>query len=569
MNHEPLNILLIDDDELDRMAILRQLKKQDVNHSVTVATTGEQGLSQIREQCHDVVLLDYRLTNMTGLDILKILNQENLLTMPVIMLSGIDDEDLMLKCLEQNAQDFLLKPEVTGKSLLRSIRYSKERKLMQQQLLALAKYDPLTGLANRELFIDSVRKGISKSKRHDKQFAVLFIDIDHFKLINDSLGHSTGDELLKSIGYRLQNSLREEDFVARLGGDEFGVIIDNVENIDSVARVASKIISNIKPAHQCNQHELNVSPSIGISIYPECGTDTESLLQAADTAMYEVKRSGRNNFQFFSTAMQHQVTEQLRMENTLRHALDRDEFSLHFQPQVDAVSQQIVGTEALLRWENPEIGRVPPDQFIPVAEDVGVINEIGKWVLSNACRQNIEWSKQLELGSHLSISINVSLVQLRSDEFLEYLRQLLSEIQITPQLIVVEITESIMSDDPDDMILLLQKIHDLGVLIAIDDFGTGYSSLSYLRNLPIDILKIDQTFVSDIGVSDDGEAIVKTIIALGHNLGLQTIAEGVENQSQVDFLVEHHCNILQGYFFSRPLEAEKVTQQLLENRTKK
>ncbi len=566
MDHEPLDILLIDDDELDRKSILRQIKSQNLDHSIAIAETGEEGLRQLREIRPGVVLLDYRLANMTGLDILETLNRENLLTMPVIMLSGMDDESLMLKCLEHGAQDFLVKSEVTGKTLLRAIRYAKERKYLQQQLLTLAKYDPLTGLANRELFTDRMKTGIAKAKRHNERFAVLFIDIDHFKVINDSLGHSTGDELLKSIGLRLQNSMREEDVVARLGGDEFGVLIDDIENIDSVARIATNLISNLKPPHQCNQNELVVSPSIGISIYPECGTDIGSLVQAADTAMYEVKRNGRNSFQFFSSIMQQQVAYQLKLENALRQAVECEEFNLHYQPQFNAITQRVVATEALLRWNNPEIGQVTPDQFIPVAEDTGLIKEIGMWVLSNACQQNIKWSTREEIRSPLSISINVSIVQLKSDEFLDYLTRLLSETQIVPRHLVLEITESIMSDDPDDMIHMLTRIHDLGVLIAIDDFGTGYSSLSYLRNLPIDILKIDQTFVSDIGVSVEGEAIVKTIISLAHNLGLQVIAEGVENKGQVDFLVEHHCDILQGYFFSRPVGAEELTRHICKER---
>ncbi len=264
--------------------------------------------------------------------------------------------------------------------------------------------------------------------------------------------------------------------------------------------------------------------------------------------------------------MQQQVADQLKLENALRQAVKSDEFSLHYQPQLNATTRQVVATEALLRWSNPEIGQITPDRFIPVAEDTGLIREIGMWVLSNACQQNMKWSAHEEISSPLSVSINVSLVQLKSDEFLDYLTRLLSEAQIVPRQLVLEITESIMSDDPDEMIRMLKRIHDLGVLIAIDDFGTGYSSLGYLRNLPIDILKIDQTFVSDIGVSVEGEAIVKTIISLAHNLGLQVIAEGVENQNQVDFLVEHHCDVLQGYFFSRPVKAEELTQCILEGR---
>ncbi|MCP3673063.1 MAG: EAL domain-containing protein [Gammaproteobacteria bacterium] len=567
MISESINILLIDDDELDRKAVLRQLKKSNLDEMITVAKTGDDGLEKIRHGNFDVVLLDYRLSNMTGINILDTLAREKILTMPVIMISGMDDESLMLKCLEHGAQDFLVKSEVNKKILMRAIRYAQERKNLQQQLISLAKYDSLTGLANRELFLNSLTKSINKAKRNSSQLAVLFIDIDHFKIINDSLGHSTGDELLKSIASRLQNSMRAEDMVARLGGDEFAILLDDIDNIDSIAKIAAKIIASLKPYHLCNNHELNVSPSIGISTFPECGIDTESLIQAADTAMYEVKRNGRNSFQFFSDSMQLLVSRKLNIENALRYAIIQNEFTIHYQPQIDAKTQRIVATEALIRWNNKNLGNVTPDEFIPIAEDSGHIKKLGAWVFVQACNTSIQWTEQQFNAQPLTISINVSIVQLKSDGFIDELKELLSQVSLPPKHIVLEITESIMTDDPDAMVTLLSNIQALGISIAIDDFGTGYSSLSYLRRLPIDILKIDQSFVADIGINKNGEAIVKTIITLAHNLGLEVIAEGVENQTQTDFLVNYECDTLQGYYFSRPIAADEITELLKSKAT--
>ncbi len=554
------NILLIDDDEIDRKAILRQLKKNNRDDSVTVAKSGEEGLELIRQNSFDVILLDFRLANMTGLEILDILTQEKLLLMPIIMLSGMDDESLMLKCLEHGAQDFLLKGEVNQKILSRAIRYATERKNLQRQLVTLAKYDSLTGLANRELFFSHLNASLNKAKRQLAQLAILFIDIDNFKTINDSLGHSTGDELLKSIAERLQQSMRSEDFVARLGGDEFAIILNDIGSVESVGKIAIKIMTRLEPGHICNNFELNVNPSIGISTFPECGTTAESLIQAADTAMYEVKRTGRNSFQFFSESMQKMVSRKLIIENNLRCAIDRNELFLQYQPQLESETLKIVSTEALLRWHNMNLGHVTPTEFIPVAEDTGLINKLGAWVLSTASDQNVKWNKQQLTSIPLSISINVSLVQLKSGGFVGELKDLLSKLSLSPQQIVLEITESIMSDNPDVMIMILKEIRSLGILIAIDDFGTGYSSLNYLRKLPIDILKIDQSFVADIGCNTKGEAIVKTIIALAQNLGLKVIAEGVENRSQADFLVAHKCDILQGFYFSRSVDAEQLVE---------
>lgn len=559
MKAKPLNILLIEDDGIDSKAIVRQLSAPALAHHITVVSCGESGLNKIRSNHYDVVLLDYRLANMTAVEILLIMNSENLLTMPVIVLSIIDDESLMLKCLEHGAQDYLLKSEVSPKILLRAMRYAGERKALQQQLVRMAKFDSLTGLANRELFVNGLQDAIAKAKRRNGLFAVLFIDLDHFKIINDTLGHAIGDELLISVGERLKVAVRDEDVVARLGGDEFAILLEDIKGGNNAARIAEKVLSELEPEHHCDQHIVNISPSIGIAIYPECGADVESLMQAADAAMYEAKNSGRNNFQFFSTQMKQLVASRLSIEDGLHQAMVSNELTLHYQPQVDAKTQQVVATEALLRWHHPEFGNVLPEAFIPIAEDIGLINAIGAWVLLTSGQQQATWSNNGKITMPLSLAVNISMIQLKSAKFVDQLFLLLSQIAIRPEQLVLEVTEATLLSNPDEMAKTLIRIKGLGVGLCIDDFGTGYSSLAYLAKLPLDSLKIDLSFVAGIGSDKKAEGVVLSIISLAHHLGLKVIAEGVENQQQMDFLVNNQCDILQGYYLSHPVAAAELT----------
>lgn len=563
---QALNILLIDDDDIDRQFIRRKLANQNIDIQCTEAASSEAGITLLKDQPFDVVLLDFRLANQTGLEVLQTMSQQNLLDVPVIILSGMEDDTLMLKCLEHGAQDYLVKDEVNSKILLRAIHYAKERKQLQTQLLTLAKQDPLTGLANRERFNETLIAAIGKAKRRNDLLAVLFIDLDHFKEVNDTLGHSVGDKLLISVSQRLKNALRQEDVVARLGGDEFAILTENIKDPDNAAKIAKKIIMDLQPPHACHQHEIRISPSIGIAHYPHCGSNFESLLQAADTAMYEAKKQGRNNFRFFSLQMQQKMEKRLALENALRQAIKLQELDLYYQPQIEVNTLTITAMEALLRWENQPFDEIPPDQFIKIAEESGMIDSLGAWVLYQACLQSKQWADTMPMTKPLDISVNVSLQQLKNEVFFKGLTQTLALTTLNPSHLVIEITESIIADEPKETIALLQKIHDLGVRIAIDDFGTGYSSLSYLRQLPIDILKIDQSFIADIGNNEDGEAIVKTIISLAHNLRLHVIAEGVETQTQVDFLKKYQCDSLQGYYFSQPMNSSMMQQYLEKER---
>jgi diguanylate cyclase (GGDEF)-like protein/PAS domain S-box-containing protein len=432
-----------------------------------------------------------------------------------------------------------------------------------RQLQELATFDTLTGLQNRNTFVHRVKESISRCERGDQaMFAVLFIDLDHFKEINDSMGHMVGDDLLKSVSQRLVDSVRDEDSVSRLGGDEFAVVAEGISHPVDTAKVAQKIITALEEPHIFDHHEVTISPSIGVASYPNCGETVETLLQAADAAMYVAKSKGRNNYQFYIEEMNDNAMLRLQLESCLRHAIEREELTLYYQPQIDIVTEKVVAMEALLRWNNPELGRVSPAEFIPIAEETGVIKSIGEWVMRTACEENEKLVNACDCPVNIRVAVNVSLIQLRQADFVNQLRLIVHETGISANNLEVEVTESVMADDADNVVDCLQSIRDMGVKIAMDDFGTGYSSLGYLKRLPLDVLKIDQIFISDIGVDKQGESIVKTIIAMAHHLGLEVIAEGVENKVQLDFLREHNCNMAQGYFFSSPLPLEQAVKYL-------
>jgi diguanylate cyclase (GGDEF)-like protein len=383
---------------------------------------------------------------------------------------------------------------------------------------------------------------------------VLFIDLDRFKVINDTLGHQVGDQLLIEVAKRLTAAVRESDSVARLGGDEFVIALPDMNTPVDAASVAAKIVESLAEPILVGDHQLHTSPSIGISVYPSDGTDADTIMRNADTAMYHAKALGRNNFQFYAEEMNRNASERLDIENRLRHALARNEFELHYQPQLAIEGTQVIGVEALLRW-NPADGRsVSPARFIPIAEDTGMIIAIGEWVLRTACRQVKTW---IDAGvPPLRVAVNVSARQLRKQDFPDLVASALADSGLPARLLEIEITESAVMEEPEEACLILNKLKTMGVTLAIDDFGTGYSSLAYLKLFPIDNLKIDRSFVTDIGRHTDDAAIAISTIALAHSLGINVIAEGVETDAQHDLLRSHHCNEVQGFLFSRPLAAD-------------
>jgi diguanylate cyclase (GGDEF)-like protein/PAS domain S-box-containing protein len=431
---------------------------------------------------------------------------------------------------------------------------------MAIQLAHSAEHDFLTGLPNRMVMNDRVNQAITLAPRHMKKVAVLFLDLDGFKHINDSLGHPIGDKLLQSIGKRLADCVRGSDTVSRQGGDEFVVLLSEVEHSEDAAITARRMLSAVAEPHTIGHHDLHVTTSIGVSVYPDDGLDAETLIKNADTAMYQAKENGRQSYQFFKPSMNVRAVERQSIEESLRRALERCEFTLNYQPLIDLKTGEISGAEALLRWTNPARGLVSPAQFIPVAEDCGLILPIGKWVLREACKQARAWQNAgLALGT---IAVNISAMEFRDDKFLEEVFAIINDTGLDPKFLELELTESVLMERAEATESILKTLRARGVQVAVDDFGTGYSSLSYLRRLPIDALKIDQSFVRQLTTDPDETTIVTAVIGMGRSLKLRVVAEGVETQQQLAFLQEHECDEAQGYYFSRPVLPQQFAKLL-------
>ncbi|MBV1931253.1 MAG: EAL domain-containing protein [Porticoccaceae bacterium] len=445
-----------------------------------------------------------------------------------------------------------------------------EQKNTRQEIETLAYYDPLTGLANRRLLLDRLQQCCSQAERRGSSGALLFIDLDHFKLLNDSLGHQVGDELLIEVGHRLQACLRTEDTVARMGGDEFVVLLPSISGdpglvASRVHTVAGKVGRSIAKDYIFNDNHYQMSGSIGVAIFPEDGTKANIILQHADAAMYLAKKSGRDTVAFYHASLQTEADSRLSLEAGLRNATDRGELELYYQPQVDvAHGGQVVGAEALLRWNHPENGLVMPDTFIPVAEETGLILSVGKWVLGRACVQCALWNEGRDEKNRIGIAVNVSPVQFRHQNFVGEVKSIISEQGLDPELVTLEITEGTLIDNLEDTKIKLDELQKFGVRISIDDFGTGYSSLYYLKNLPLDELKIDRIFIRDIIDDLSDAAIVSSILAIAENLELSVVAEGVETDEQAKFLINIGCNINQGYLYAKPLPAQVFTAKYLQ-----
>jgi diguanylate cyclase (GGDEF)-like protein/PAS domain S-box-containing protein len=431
---------------------------------------------------------------------------------------------------------------------------------MALQMTHSAEHDFLTGLPNRMLLNDRIGQAIAFARRHTKQVAVLFLDLDGFKHINDSLGHPIGDKVLQSVGKRLVDCVRRSDTVSRQGGDEFVVLLSEVERIEDAAVAARRMLQAVAEAHSIDQHDRHVTASIGVSIYPNDGLDAEALVKNADTAMYQAKENGRQSYQFFEPAMNVRAVERQSVEEGLRRALERREFILHYQPKINLRTGAITGAEALIRWTHPTRGSLSPAQFIPVAEDCGLILAIGAWVLREACMQARAW---VDAGLPVTtIAVNVSAMEFRDKNFLEGLFAILSETDLDPRSLELELTESILMKRPESTVSILQALRERGVQAAVDDFGTGYSSLSYLRKFPVDALKIDQSFVRQISAAGDDTTLVTAVISMARSLKLRVVAEGVETLEELAFLRAHQCDEAQGYYFSRPVLPQQFARLL-------
>jgi len=433
---------------------------------------------------------------------------------------------------------------------------------VEEQIRHMAHHDALTGLPNRVLLYDRMDQLVHRAVRGAGKFALLFIDLDRFKNVNDTLGHKVGDRLLRVVAQRISGCVRDTDTVARIGGDEFVVLLTDSDMPQNVAHIAQKILDSLARPFDLEGYELYITPSIGICVYPEDGEDAQTLMSNADAAMYHAKETGRNNFQFFTRQMSIAAHRRLALENELRHAVDRDELTVYYQPQIDLRSGDITGFEALLRWRHPERGMIPPSVFIPIAEETGLINRIGERVLSQACEQARIWH---EAGyPSLQVSVNCSAQQFRREQYVGTIESTLRENRLPPACLELEITESVIMHHTEQVLVRLKQLHDMGVQLSLDDFGTGYSSLSYLKRFPIQKLKIDQTFVRDITADPDDAAIVTAIVAMAHSLGLVVMAEGVETRAQLAFLKALKCDLAQGYYFSPPVPAAEF-EALLGN----
>jgi diguanylate cyclase (GGDEF)-like protein/PAS domain S-box-containing protein len=435
-----------------------------------------------------------------------------------------------------------------------------ERKQSEEHVQYLAYYDALTGLPNRTLLADRLLKALATASRQKDKVALLFLDLDRFKSINDSFGHTFGDLVLQDVATRLEGRTRKQDTVGRLGGDEFLIVLNSVKDISDVAVAAKRFMDAMAAEFVVQGHSLGITCSLGVSIFPEHGTDVESLLKHADAAMYSAKENGRNSFQFFSEEMTAQVVERLTLENSLRPALEKKQLFLVYQPQMDLATGKIIGLEALLRWQHPELGLVPPDKFIRIAENSGLILPIGEWVLRTACSQARKW--QDEGFPAVRVAVNVSAVQFRQPDFCAIVSRVLHETGLAPQYLELELTESLLLSSADMTLPVIHELSALGVTLAIDDFGTGYSNFGYLRQFRVSRLKIDRSFINNVAVDPDDAAIANAIISMAKSMSLKVIAEGVENEAQMSFLRVHLCDEIQGYYFSKPLTVDKVAEKL-------
>jgi len=567
------SILMIDDEPINMEVVQAYLEDAGYRNFITTSDS-TCAMDIIRQKMPDVILLDLVMPEVTGFDILEQLqSDESLAYIPVIVLTSSDDPETKMQCLQFGTADFLAKPVDSSELVLR-LRNTVRAKAYQDHLVY---YDSLTGLPNRRRFAERLELALDHAKQSRESGAILHIDLDRFKKINDTLGHSAGDELLRQVSQRLEKHIRDGDSlgrlydvgerasISRLGGDEFTILLPEIGHVQSITYLAQRILAVMEVPFEINGNELFVTPSIGISIFPDDGMDMDALLKHADIAMYQAKQHGRNGFEFYSSEMNARALEQLKMEAGLRTALDNNELQLYYQPKLDVMNGGIVGAEALLRWEHPEMGMVSPVDFIPLAEETGLIVPIGARVLKMACRQARAWH---DAGyGFLQIAVNVSIRQLQDSTLVRTVQAALEESGLQPQALTLELTENMLMENAEASIEKLQQLKGLGVKISIDDFGTGYSSLAYLQKFTIDELKIDRSFIMQIEAGTDKAPIVEAVVAMARSLNLAIVAEGVETCAQLEYLQKKECDVYQGFLFSKPVPADEFANLLAGTRS--
>ena len=550
------------------MAAVRTLRDSGLSLGEIIETdSADEGIQFAQNNSFDVILLDYQLPPTNGIEVLRLLRGIRNLSTAIVMLSHSNDENLALQCIEAGAQDFLMKVEVSSIRLKRAILLAKERYHLEQQirigheqLRQLAEQDSLTGLSNRYFFDEALKDAISNAQRDNKTLGLLLLDLDHFKNINDTLGHAAGDQLLKEVASRLQSPIREGDKLCRLGGDEFAILIQNISNPEQIRLLIKRIFDALQAPMSIEGKSITISISVGIAIYPDCATNAIELMKCADVAMYRAKADGRNQFHYYSKTVHEQMQNRVRLEHDLSIALQQNQFELYYQPQVDSKNFQLIGVEVLIRWHHPELGLVPPGDFIPIAEESGLINDIGQWVLDTACQQFGKWLITLGPSAvNFSIAVNLSARQLKHSNLIPYLKNCIDKYAISPMQLELELTESTL-DTSSEAMAVLKNISEIGIILALDDFGTGYSSLSHLQEYPFKVLKIDKKFVQVISNEEDQD-FLRAIIAFAHSLKFETVAEGVETEAQKELCSELGIHRLQGYYFSKPLPLSQFEEQ--------
>jgi predicted signal transduction protein with EAL and GGDEF domain len=581
-------ILVCDDDQNVRLLTRQCLEAEGME--VVEAANGVEAIDLFVRERPDLVFLDVEMPGMSGLEACQRIRQmPQGETIPIMIVTGSDDRNSIDQGFEAGATQYKTKPvnwSLLGRDvqyMLRASNAFNSLKRQEDRLRYLAYYDPLTSLPNRRSFNEQLNRILKRAQRYNRTAALMFIDLDHFKRINDSIGHARGDRLLVEIAKRLTNELREDDVInyfsdnsatddeddignateiARLGGDEFTVVLSDVSDVTHIKKVASRILDSLSEPIALQSHNPVVTPSIGIALYPQDGTDADTLVRNADTAMYVAKAEGRACYRFYDEDMNSRAVEQLKMEEELRDAMHNNELELRYQPQIDTKTGEVVSMEALVRWKHPTRGMVSPLEFIPVAESTGQIIELGEWVMDEVARNCLYWD---ELGlKPFRVCVNISPLQFNQKNLPQWIEDFLGRSGLPANRLELELTESAIMTDAETNIARLAELKGLGVDLAVDDFGTGYSSLSYLKRFPIDTLKIDQSFISDLD-TPDGAAIVDAILALAKTLKLRVIAEGIENERHLSYLVRNECNLLQGFYFSRPLYPEDVPSMLGQN----
>lgn len=563
-----INILLVEDDHADYIfitQIIDSIYGKD-NYMLTWVAKAAPAREEIAKRSHDIYLLDYNLDEVSGIELIKESADEGFVDIPIILLTGVKSHDLDVTAMDAGATDYLVKESLTAEVLERSIRYSIRQKKAESRVQFLAYHDPLTGLANRTLLHEHLERIVPVAQRHGEFSAIIFIDLDEFKTINDTKGHSSGDRLLVIVAERIRAVTRREDIVARLGGDEFVILLTTLGTVAEIVaekayHIAEKVKEVVNQVFIIDGEEQRVGTSIGVTIIDQHCTDADQIIKHADIAMYRAKNEGKNTIRFFSADMEDAVQGDLLVTNELRHAIDNNELELYFQPIFDNKDKSVVALEALIRWHHPDRGLVPPGLFISVAEKSDLIISIGSWVIQTACSYLNRWP-QVDY-----ISVNISAPHFEKPAFAIEIAEALSRYEIEHRRLVLELTETRLLENIEQATKTMTQLRSLGVRLSLDDFGTGFSSLSTLKNLPFNFIKIDRSFVSDIGSSDRADALVVAIIAMSKALKLRVVGEGIEEERQELFLSAHGCDAVQGFYYSKPLPASEIESKytLLNN----